>query len=51
MLAGDGTFCAEAGDLLAGLRIIDQILAGRSAEPGELLGAIDRAAALLCPAD
>ena len=34
----------------AGLRSIDQILAGLSAEPGDLLSAVDQAAAVLCPA-
>ena len=52
-LAARGQWITNEKTLIdrAGLRSIDQILAGLSAEPGELLSAIDQAAAVLCPAD
>jgi hypothetical protein len=48
-LAARGQWITNEKTLIdrAGLRSIDQILAGLSAEPGELLSAIDRAAAVL----
>jgi hypothetical protein len=53
VLAARGQWITNEKTLIdrAGLRSVDQILAGLSAEPGELLSAIDRAAAVLCPAD
>jgi hypothetical protein len=44
---GDAVFCVEAGDLLAGLRGVDDIMAGLTSEPRHLLGALDSATELL----
>ncbi len=50
VLAARGQWTTNEKTLIdrAGLRSIDQFLAGLSAEPGGLLSAIDQAAAVLC---
>jgi hypothetical protein len=52
VLAARGQWITNEKTLIdrAGLRSIDQILAGLRAEPGDLLSAIDQAATVLCPA-
>jgi hypothetical protein len=52
VLAARGQWITNEKTLIdrAGLRSIDQILAGLRAESGDLLSAIDQAAAVLCPA-